>query len=156
MRKFRYSLPNDIMKFTISGDLSDLQPQHLIPEKFSKASRKVVNALNQNLNNNNYGNLIDVVFLAPMILQSDNSFFALKNERKLIKHKEKTADFRLKINYLSFALSSDEDREKMLIRNVVDAIRIIKKRLGNKFKGKELEKDILSLWNLEYSDLERL
>lgn len=145
----------DFMKFTISGEISALQPNHSIPEKFDKARQKVIDTLNQSLNNNNYGDAINSIFLAPMILQADNSFFALKKERKLIKHKEKTVDFRLRINYLDFALSNDEKRERLLIKNVVDAVRIIKKRLKNKFNGEDLERDILSLWSLNYSDLEQ-
>ena len=141
------------MKFQFSGELSDLQKEDLIPDKYAKTSRKVEDTLNRRLCDKNYGDAIDLIFLAPMILQSDNEFFARKKERKLIKHNERVADFRLRIDYLNFAATDDATREKMLLKNVIDSVRVIQKRLKKRFNGEDLEKDILSLWNLKYSDL---
>jgi hypothetical protein len=142
------------MKFSFSGELSDLQKEDLIPDKYSKVRHKISDVLNQKLHHKHYGEAIDKIFLAPMILQNDNSFFQQKKERKLIKHKERVADFRLRIDYLKFASSDDTTREKLLLKNVIDAVRIIQKRLKKHFNGEELERDILSLWDLKYSDLE--
>jgi hypothetical protein len=142
------------MKFSFSGELSDLQKEDLIPDKYSRVSQKVSNVLNQKLHDKHYGEAINLIFLAPMILESDNLFFAQRKERKLIKHKERIADFRLRIDYLNFASSDETTREKLLLKNVIDAVRIIQKRLKKNFNGEELEKDILSLWDLKYSDLE--
>ena len=142
------------MKFIISGEISSIQKDDLIPEKFGDLSQQICQKLNNALSNNTYGEAITVLFLAPMILQNEIEFFAVKKERKLIKHKDKLADFRLRIDYQQFNHGSAVDREKLLLKNVVDSIRIIQQRLKNKFEGKELENDILDLWNLTYTDLE--
>jgi hypothetical protein len=142
------------MRFSISGEISDLQQEDLIPDKYFKIRTQVEERLNQALTDNDYGNAIELIFLAPVILQDDNSFFARIKERKLIKHKDRTADFRLRIDYLKFACSDDAIREKLLLKNVVDAVRIIQIRLKKEFDGERLENDILTLWKIKYSDLE--
>lgn len=128
----------------------------MIPEKYNRARKKISEILEQKLHDRNYGDAIDWIFLAPMILQKDVPFFERRKERKLIKHKKRLADLRLRIDYLKFVSTDDKTREKLLLKNVIDAVRIIQNRLKKNFDGEELEKDILSLWNLKYSDLECL
>ena len=144
------------MKFLISGEISDLQKEDLIPEKWGRIRRKVEDKLNQNLSENDYGDAINYIFLAPMILQDDVDFYARIKERKVVRRKEKSADFRLRIDYLKFASADDSIREKMLLKNIIDAVRIIHQRTRREFNGEKLESDILFLWDLKYSDLENL
>jgi Immunity protein 44 len=126
------------MKFLISGEISDLQKEDLIPEKSLRISRKVEDKLNQNLSENDYGDAINYIFLAPMILQDNVDFYTRIKERKVVRRKEKSTDFRLRIDYLKFASADDSIREKMLLKNIIDAVRIIHQRTRRQFNGEKL------------------
>ena len=144
------------MKFFISGEISDTQRSDLIPEKFTVLSQNISQRLNEELGGKNYGDAINQISVIPIILQDDVEFFTRIKERKLIKHLEKTTDFRLRINYQKFNHGDEGTRKKLIIRNIIDSVRIIKRRLKYKFNGEQLEQDILTVWELKYSDLEKI
>ena len=49
--------------------------------------------------------------------------------------------------------STDKQRKLLLIKNIIDNIRIISERMKKDFDGEKLEDDILKLFTLTYKDL---
>ena len=74
-------------------------------------------------------------------------------ERKLFKRKNKSTDFRLRIDYDDFCQGNDENRMKLIIRNIIDSVRVLDSRATKDFDGEVLECDILNLFKYQYSDL---
>jgi len=90
------------------------------------------------LDKNDYGNAIEVLGIIPNLI-NDPVFLA--KERKLVKHKDRSTDIRLKINYEKFKNGTNKDRETLLLKNIIQSIRIVGERVKD-FDGKRLEADI--------------
>ncbi|PGA61635.1 dihydrolipoamide succinyltransferase [Bacillus pseudomycoides] len=103
------------------------------------------------LENNHYGNEIESISIIPIIIEiipelEDASFF---KERKLFKRKNKEADMRLRINIETF-LNADRARKKLLIvKNVIECVRILGTKAKKDFDAERLENDILNLFEVE-------
>lgn len=74
-------------------------------------------------------------------------------ERKLLKSKSKSADFRLRIDYDDFCHGTDEKRTRLILRNIINSIRTLDSRAIKDFEGKILQRDILNLYDYKYSEL---
>jgi hypothetical protein len=82
-----------------------------------------------------------------------NGFFA---ERKLIKRKSREADIRLQIDYDRFLSADKEMRRKLIIKNIIDSIRVVGQKAKKDFNGERLEKDILGIFGLKSEQLDNL
>lgn len=91
------------------------------------------------LDKHDYGESIKDLAITPNIM-SDPVF--LGKERKLVKHKDKSADIRLKIDHTSFANGTEEQREKLLLKNIIQSIRVVGEKVKKGFDAERLEADI--------------
>ncbi len=112
--------------------------------------KEVENTLKK-LENNHYGNEIESIGIIPIIVEiipelEDAGFF---KERKLFKRKDKEADIRLRINIKTF-LNADRVAKKLLIiKNVIECVRILGTKAKKDFNAERLENDILNLFKVE-------
>ena len=101
------------------------------------------------LNKNNYGDAVKGLGIVPIIIPNQTFIdFPKYKERKLFSHKQKEADIRLKINYEDFKNSNDKGREKLIVQNVIESIRIVKSKVKGKFHAEKLINDISKLFKL--------
>ena len=77
-------------------------------------------------------------------------------EKVQFKKKKKDADIRLRIDYDKFAKGDENTKKLLIIDNVIKSIRELSKKAKNDFNAKQLEDDILSLFDLKVEDLEKL
>ena len=144
------------MKLFISGEIDGTKPEDKIAEKLRNARNEIEPKIISVIAKKSYGTRLDEIFLAPMIMQSPNKWFDLHKERKLIKHKEKCADYRLMIDYNAFNNESDEGRKKLLLKNIIDAIIMISIKLKKDFDGETLIRDILNIWGYEEKEITQI
>lgn len=115
-----------------------------------KLIKEVENTL-KNLENNHYGNEIESIGIIPIIVEiipelEDAGFF---KERKLFKRKDKEADIRLRINIETF-LNADRAAKKLLIiKNIIECVRILGTKAKKDFDAERLENDILNLFKVK-------
>ncbi|BHH82364.1 Imm44 family immunity protein [Desulforhopalus sp. 52FAK] len=143
------------MKLFLSGEISDINIADKIPEKFNKAVGYIESRLKPFLASRDYGeevnelNIIPVIIKLPKEMESKGWF----KERKLFKRKTKSSDFRLRIDYDKFCNGNDDLRINLVIKNIIDSVRILDQRTTKNFDGKKLENDILELFSLSINDL---
>lgn len=143
------------MDFFLSGEIDGTHPLDQIDNKFTKASSDISVKLSTFLEALNYGAEVEELNIIPIIVKQpkemeDAGWF---KERKLFKRKSRSTDFRLRIDYDDFCLGSDEKRIKLILRNIIDSIRILDCRATKDFDGKKLEADILNLYEYQYDNL---
>ena len=126
------------MRFFISGELDSE-----ISDIFRPIRQDVEHRLNEELGRINYGPDVEKIALIPIIL---GSRFKLRKERRLIQHKSKCADYRLIINFEQFLKGTEQDRKTLLINNLLESISDISRKLGSKFEGEQLTKDVMRLF----------
>jgi hypothetical protein len=127
------------MHFFFSGELD-----HEVSETYRPVRQRIERVLNEALSSENYGNALEKIAIIPMILSP--CFAEGRKERRLLQHKEKAADYRLFIDFLSFANGSVQDRERLLLENVINCIEDIGRKLKGKFDSKRLLCDIRELF----------
>ncbi|QDZ77020.1 Imm44 family immunity protein [Bacillus cereus] len=133
------------MRFFLSGEI-----EGNINKEFSKLILEIGKEL-ENLENDTYGSEVEEIGIIPIIVKiipeyEEAGFF---KERKLFKKKSKEADFRLRIDYETF-LTADYNTKKMLIiKNIIQCIRILGMKAKLDFNAKKLEQDVLRIFHLE-------
>ena len=104
---------------------------------------EVESRLNSALANHSYSEVLEDIGIIPMILATS---FSGRKERRLVKRAEKTADYRLFIDFEAFANGSERDRKRLLVENLVASVEDIHRKLRGAFDGARLRKDILRLF----------
>jgi len=92
------------VRFFFSGEL-DSQ----IADAYRSTRKQVETTLNDALSSAGYGTAIEEIGIIPIILSA--KFAAGRKERRLVKRTEKVADYRLFIDFDSFANGSEEERK---------------------------------------------
>ena len=105
---------------------------------------EVESRLNSALANQSYSEVLEEIGIISMILAT--SFSKRRKERRLVKHAEKTADYRLFIDFEAFANGSERDRKRLLVENLLASVEDIHRKLRGAFDGARLRKDILRLF----------
>lgn len=86
-------------------------------------------------------------FLDDIVLQTGSEL----KERVMYKAKAKDSDVRLRINYEKYLVSNKEERENLILKNIIDSIialdKKIKKHKDVVFHGEKLVEDICKLFN---------
>mgnify|MGYP003429931519 CR=1 FL=1 len=129
------------MRFFISGELDSE-----IDSVFRPIRQEIEVRLNKELGGTSYGNSIEEIFLAPIIL---GPRFSTRAERKLLKHKNKVADYRLVIDFEAFLNGTEQARKQLLLGNVLASVADISRKLGGKFEGEQLSQDIIALFEIQ-------
>ena len=71
----------------------------------------------------------------------------------MFQRKQAGADYRLVIDFETFRAGDDSLRERLLVRNIIEAIRDLSRKAGKRFRGDDLINDILQLFSLESEGL---
>ena len=142
------------MKFSISGEIDGSIPRDKIDEKFLEVLSLVKPKLKSYLETQNYGEEVELLFICPIIMKLSKKMIeqGWHKERKLFKRKDKSTDFRLMIDYNTFKKANLKEREKLLIENIINSVRLLESRTSKNFDGKRLESDILKLFNYKEED----
>ena len=127
------------MRFFFSGEL-DAE----IADQYRVIRQEVEAALNDGLGDQDYGGVLNEIGIIPMILGP--RFSEGRKERRLVKRDEKTADYRLFIDYKKWTAGSHSDRKRLLLENVLACVEDIDRKLKGGFNGKRLSQDILRLF----------
>jgi hypothetical protein len=127
------------VRFFFSGEL-DSQ----IANAYRSTREQVETTLNDALTSAEYGAAIEQIGIIPIILSA--KFAVGRKERRLVKRAEKVADYRLFIDFDSFANGSEEERKLLLIENLLNAVTDIERKLKSSFNGARLRQDILALF----------
>jgi hypothetical protein len=127
------------MHFFLSGEIdAEIADQY-------RVVRKVVETrLNEALTNESYGDAIQEIAVIPIILGP--RFLSGREERRLIKHRERVADYRLFIDLARFKDGSPQDQTNLLVQNVLACVEDIARKLKGKLDGERLRNDIQSLF----------
>lgn len=141
------------MKFFMTGEIDSSKAEDKIDDKWSIASEAVSKKLEEYLDSRDYGIEVESIAIIPIVADLPVSYEQLCKERKLFKRKSKSCDFRLRVDYHSFRDGDASHRERLLVKNVIDSIRILDERAKKDFDGKTLETDILKLFGVKYCDI---
>ena len=106
---------------------------------------KVCRLLEKNIDIKNYTPLLDTVGITPIVAPASEICDGKWKEVKYISLIYRMASISLHIDYLDYV--STNDREKIIIDNILNSLLVIKKRLKNGFDYERIEKDILTLVN---------
>lgn len=109
------------------------------------------------LEKNNYGGNIHDIGIIPIIIElspelEEQGFF---KERRLVRRKQGEADYRLRIDYVKFYKLDDLRKNLLIIKNVIDSIRDIGRKV-KEFNASKFEEDILALFRISYQDIEKV
>ncbi|HFJ9403371.1 dihydrolipoamide succinyltransferase [Bacillus paranthracis] len=134
-------------EFFFSGEL-----EGDIAEEFINIISEIGSEL-EGLNSNDYGSEVEEIAIIPIVAKitpeyEDAGFF---KERKLFKRKSKEADFRLRIDYETFLSADYATRKILIIRNIIQSIRILGEKAKSDFNAIKLEKDILQIFDINGS-----
>ncbi|ACK87652.1 dihydrolipoamide succinyltransferase [Bacillus cereus] len=135
------------MRFFLSGEL-----EGDIAEEFINIISEIGSEL-EGLNSNDYGSEVEEIAIIPIVAKitpeyEDAGFF---KERKLFKRKSKEADFRLRIDYETFLSADYATRKILIIRNIIQSIRILGEKAKFDFNAIKLEQDILQIFDINGS-----
>ncbi|MBJ8005813.1 MULTISPECIES: Imm44 family immunity protein [Bacillus cereus group] len=133
------------MRFFLSGEL-----EGDIAEEFINIISEIGNEL-EGLNGNDYGSEVEKIAIIPIVVNITPEYedAGFHKERKLFKRKSKGADFRLRIDYETFLLADDSGRKILIIKNIIQSIRILGKRAKSDFNAIKLEQDILQVFDMK-------
>lgn len=128
------------MRFWYSGELDEA-----IFDDYRPIRQHVERVLNEALSSRDYGATLEKIAIVPVIVGP--RFAKDRVERRLIKHKEKVADYRLFIDFEAFLKGDETERIRLLVCNTLDAVQDIDRKLKGAFNGKQLCADIHSLFS---------
>jgi hypothetical protein len=139
-------LTGSLMNFFLSGELD---------QEVSDAWRAVANNLERRLNSffqdRDYGAAVKEIGVIPMILRPEIQ--AGRRERRLFQRKQLSADYRTFIDFEEFKSGDKKLREKLLLRNILEAITDLSRKAGKDFNGEQLISDILDLFGQTRAEL---
>ncbi|MBG9581110.1 dihydrolipoamide succinyltransferase [Bacillus thuringiensis] len=123
-----------------------------IAEEFINIISEIGSEL-EGLNSNDYGSEVEEIAIIPIVAKitpeyEDAGFF---KERKLFKRKSKEADFRLRIDYETFLSADYATRKILIIRNIIQSIRILGEKAKSDFNAIKLEQDVLQIFDINGS-----
>lgn len=143
------------VEFFMSGE-TDGRFGDKLGNLFRRSLAEVESTIKEFVKERSYGPGIEDLAVIPIIIRFDEDLKETEwfKERKYISRKNKSADFRLRIDYERFLSGTDQTRRLLLIRNVIDSIRLINKRMPKEFIGEILEADILNLFKLTKTEID--
>ena len=94
------------------------------------------------LENNNYGMSLDEIHIISIIMRPNFFTDGAYQERKYYSKKTKSADIRLRINYIDFWRATNNERREIYITHILQSISIAGLKAGNSFKLDLLLSDV--------------
>lgn len=125
------------MKFWFSGEVDAL-----INDAYTVARNRLESRLNTIGESRDYGPALAEIAIIPIILRPE--FLTGRRERKLWQRKDRSADYRLIIDFEAFRRGDDAHREQLLLENVLAAIADLKRKIGPTFAADQLTANILA------------
>ena len=108
---------------------------------------QMCNILKKNIDIRQYTAALDTVGITPIIAPEEELKLGKYKEVKLISLSYRYADISLHIDYLDYLCANCNERKRIIIRNILDSLLFVKKRLKNEFDYERIENDILTLVN---------
>lgn len=110
------------------------------------------------LEKNDYGSEVESLGVIPIVAcltpELENAGFF--KERQLFSKKKKDADFRLRINYEKFINADEATKRLLVIKNVIDSVRLLSEKAKKDFDAKRLEADILAVCEVSKETIDSL
>lgn len=139
------------MKIFMSGE---------IEVEFADTERRISNKVEEKIKNlikdQDYGSAVTLLNIIPTIFSPKTLKALTYKERTRYSPKTGETDFRLRIDYSKFLKADDKGKEKLLLKNIIDSVRILNVKIKKGFLGEKLEQDILNLFGYNYEDLEKI
>lgn len=125
------------MRFFFSGEIDAL-----VSDAWRNVSRPLEKRLNAALGERDYGPAVSEFALIPMIMRPDwqKDFY---KERRRWKRREAAADYRTWIDFERFMAGDAQERERLLVENLLAAVRDVQRKAGTGLDGDALIADIL-------------
>jgi hypothetical protein len=134
------------MKFFFSGEIDVLVTDHWRRVVYPMEKR-----LNEALGERDYGSVLKDIGLIPVILRP--KWRGIFRERRLFKRKEAEADYRTRIDFDDFMNADDGERQRLVARNLLDAISDLSRKAGKAFRADDLRDDVLKTLNLTLDEI---
>ena len=134
------------MKFFFSGEIDVLVADH-----WRRVAYPMEKQLNEALGERDYGPALKEIGLIPMIFRPE--WRGMYRERRLFRRKEAVADYRTWIEFDDYMKADDPKRERLVARNLLDAIRDLSRKAGKAFRADDLCDDVLKTLNLTLDDV---
>ena len=106
---------------------------------------KMCRLLEKNVDIKKYTSLLDTVGITPIVAPNFEINGAKFAEVKYISLPYRMASISLHIDYLEYISVNIEEKKALIIKNILNSLLVIKKRLKNGFDYVRIENDILTL-----------
>jgi hypothetical protein len=126
------------MQFFFSGEIDAR-----VDDAWRAVARPLQHRLNAALGQRDYGPAVREFALIPMIIRPEWQAGFYK-ERRLWKRQEAVADYRTWIDCDRFLAADARDRERLLVANLIAAVRDVQRKAGQGLDGDALVADILA------------
>jgi hypothetical protein len=127
-----------------------------IADKYRILAYPMEAELNNALIDKNYGSAIEDIGIIPVLITPELLNAGFFKERRLFKRKEKSADYRLRINYEKFLNGNDVTRRLLIIKNIIVSIRDLGRKAKKDFDAQSLENDILATLGVTSEDVNKI
>ena len=91
-----------------------------------------------------YSDVINTIGIVPIIAPQELLDEGLWKEKVHVSKPYQFADVQLRINYDEFINANNEEKRELFIKNIIDSIRAVGKKVRKTFQAEELISDILS------------
>jgi hypothetical protein len=140
------------MNLFLSGEI-DIEVDRAFSEVRKEIDSKLIS-----LKDKDYGNELQSIGIIPIIVNlspeyEEAGFF---KERMLFKRKQKSADYRLRIDFGKFINGDYNTRRLLLAKNIIDSIRSLGTKAKKDFDAISLEKDILDLLEIDEKTINKV
>ncbi len=95
----------------------------------------------------NYTDAIDTIGIVPMIAPDIVLESADWKERKYVSTTYRMASISISSDYKQFYNGDVSVKKEIILKNILDSLKIVKKKLKGKFDYDQIERDILSIYN---------
>jgi hypothetical protein len=126
------------MEFWFSGELD-----HQVSDAYREIRKEVEASLNRELASKDYGPALQRLAIIPIITSKT---FHPRKERRLVQREQKSADYRLFIDFEAFLAGDHHKRVQLLVASVLLAVQDIERKLKSQFAGVQLRNDIKALF----------
>jgi hypothetical protein len=135
------------MRFFLSAEVDVAVHEHV-----RRVQNGIEAKLNEFLADREYGPMLKKIAIIPMILRPE--WQAGHRERRLFQRKQGAADYRTWIDYEKMRTGPDELRERLLLKNIAEAVADLSRKAGKGFAGERLIEEMLSLFGVTRSQVD--
>ncbi|MHC1686049.1 MAG: Imm44 family immunity protein [Clostridiaceae bacterium] len=135
------------MKIIITAEIDTV-----VRKEFQIIRKEILDKIKQ-LEDIEYG--LDKISIIPIIVEltpelEEAGFF---KERKLVRKKSRMADIRLRIDFNTFKNSDNAAQKMLIIKNIIESVRIIGAKMKGEFDAIKFETDILNALGITSEEL---